>query len=213
MLTRLHYNKVLSPILSFEVRKLDHDHRRQEVAEAAAKLIAERGLECLTTRNLAKELRCSIGVLSHYFENKQQIVLAAFHWADQRIDARVQEAMLRQDLCLDTFIPVIIEGLPITLESDMEWKVRFNLYTHAFTEPDLLLAQREKLDHFRRLMEQQIANLQQRGQIRTDTSAELVTQLAFDITIGAAHTLLMLPMNERRERAGRLLTLLDQLRH
>ena len=64
------------------MRKVDHDSRREEVAGAAAALIANEGLEALTTRALAKALGCSIGVLSHYFNNKEDIVIAAFRWAD-----------------------------------------------------------------------------------------------------------------------------------
>ena len=63
------------------MRKVDHDSRREEVAGAAARLIAEKGLEALTTRALAKSLGCSIGVLSHYFSSKEEIVIAAFRWA------------------------------------------------------------------------------------------------------------------------------------
>jgi AcrR family transcriptional regulator len=44
---------------------------------AAAGIIASEGLEALTTRNLARSMGYSIGVLSHYFTSKDQIVIAA----------------------------------------------------------------------------------------------------------------------------------------
>lgn len=194
------------------MRKVDHDSRREEVAAVAAKLIAEQGLESLTTRNLAKAMRCSIGVLSHYFANKQEIVLAAFDWADQRIDWRIQEAISSRDASLETFVPIILEGLPVTPESDLEWKVRFNLYTYAFTEKRLRDAQREKLQQFRSMMESLISTLQKNGEIRSDTDAALITRLAFDLVTGAAHSMLMLPFEKRQESAEQLLGLLEQLR-
>ena len=95
------------------MRKVDHDSRREEVAGAAARLIAEKGLEALTTRALAKSLGCSIGVLSHYFSSKEEIVIAAFRWADQRIDLRMQEAIATDNPGLDSFFPVIKAGLPL----------------------------------------------------------------------------------------------------
>ncbi len=63
------------------MKKVDHDQRRLEVAVAAATIIADQGLEALTTRNLAKAMGCSIGVLSHYFLNKDETVIAALNWA------------------------------------------------------------------------------------------------------------------------------------
>lgn len=194
------------------MRKVDHDSRRQEVAAAAARLIAEQGLDALTTRALAKSLGCSIGVLSHYFNNKDEIVLAAFYWADERIDLRIQEAMVAKELSIQSLMPLIWEGLPLTEESDLEWKVRFNLYTYAFTESSLRQAQREKLDQFRALMESLIRQLQASGEIRTDTDAKLITRIAFDMAVGAAQNLLMLPLEERVENVQELFPMLEQLR-
>lgn len=195
------------------MRKVDHDSRREEVASVASKLIAERGLEALTTRALAKELGCSIGVLSHYFNSKEEIVLAAFQWADQSIDQRMQAAIVDQDISLDYFIPMIQGGLPLDEASDREWRVRFNLYNYCLTRGgEGLSAQIEKTSHFRVLMVELIKALQAKGEVRTDISAELITKMAFDMVIGAAQNLLMVPMSERREHARYLFEIVEQLR-
>ena len=195
------------------MRKVDHDSRREEVASAASRLIAERGLEALTTRALAKELGCSIGVLSHYFNSKEEIVLAAFQWADQSIDQRMQAAIVDQDISLDYFIPMIQAGLPLDEASDREWRVRFNLYNYCLTRGgEGLSAQIEKTDHFRDLMLGLITALQEKGEVRQDISADLITKMAFDMVIGAAQNLLMVPMARRREHARYLFDIVEQLR-
>lgn len=195
------------------MRKVDHDSRREEVASVASKLIAERGLEALTTRALAKELGCSIGVLSHYFNSKEEIVLAAFQWADQSIDQRMQAAIVDQDISLDYFIPMIQVGLPLDEASDREWRVRFNLYNYCLTRGgEGLSAQIEKTSHFRVLMVELIKALQDKGEVRTDISADLITKMAFDMVMGAAQNLLMVPMAERREHARYLFEIVEQLR-
>ena len=164
------------------MRKVDHDSRREEVAEAAARLIASKGLEALTTRALAKSLGCSIGVLSHYFSSKEEIVIAAFRWADQRIDLRMQEASIQQDnLSLDQFFPIIKAGLPLDEESDLEWRVRLNLHTFALTHNDSLQAELEKNTQNRELMQGMITSLQAQGELRDDVSAEDITNIAFDL--------------------------------
>lgn len=193
------------------MRKVDHDSRREEVAEAAAKLIAEKGMEGLTTRALAKTMGCSIGVLSHYFNSKDDIVLAAFNWADSNIDRRMA-AILVENPTLDAFIPVIRAGLPLTPESDIEWRVRFNLYSYTLTNSDDLVYQQEKLQNFRSLLSELIAGLQERGEIRKDISSEDVTNVAFDMTLGAAQYLLMIPMEQRESYAKNIFNMVEALR-
>lgn len=195
------------------MRKVDHDSRREEVAEAAARLIASKGLEALTTRALAKSLGCSIGVLSHYFSSKEEIVIAAFRWADQRIDLRMQEASIQQDnLSLDQFFPIIKAGLPLDEESDLEWRVRLNLHTFALTHKDSLQAELEKNTQNRELMQGMITSLQAQGELRDDVSAEDITNIAFDLVIGMAKNLVMRPFNEREERSAYLFRMIEQLR-
>jgi AcrR family transcriptional regulator len=196
------------------LRKVDHDSRREEVASAASRLIADRGLEALTTRALAKELGCSIGVLSHYFNSKEEIVLAAFQWADQSIDQRMQAAIVDQDkISLNYFIPMIQAGLPLDEASDREWRVRFNLYNYCLTRGGAgLSAQIDKTNHFRDLMVGLISALQEKGEVRQDISAELITKLAFDMVMGAAQNLLLVPMAQRRDHARYLFDIVEQLR-
>lgn len=194
------------------MRKVDHDSRRQEVAEAAARLIGREGLEALTTRALAKELGCSIGVLSHYFNSKEEIVIAAFQWADQRIDARMQEAIADNDPHLDDFFPVIKAGLPLDEESDLEWRVRLNLHTFALTHGESLKTVREKDGQFRSLMLGMIEDMQRKGRLRDDIDAQIVTDTAFDLVIGMAQNLVKTPMAEREARSEYLFGLIELLR-
>ena len=194
------------------MRKVDHDSRREEVAGAAARLIAEKGLEALTTRALAKSLGCSIGVLSHYFSSKEDIVIAAFRWADQRIDLRMQEAIANDNPGLDNFFPVITAGLPLDEESDLEWRVRLTLHTFALTHSDSLAAEREKDQHFSSIMLDMIASMQEQGQLRDDISAQDITHIVFDLVIGLAKNLVVLPLEEREARAAYLFRMIEQLR-
>nr|WP_281388670.1 TetR/AcrR family transcriptional regulator [Litorivivens lipolytica] len=177
-------------------------------------MIAEKGLEALTTRALAKELGCSIGVLSHYFNSKEEIVMAAFKWADQRIDQRMQNAIAELDeISLDYFIPMITAGLPLDEASDREWRVRFNLYHYCLTKGGKgLKEQIEKISQFRVLMDEFIRTLQKKGEVRRDIDPELITKMAFDMVMGAAQNLLMVPMPERQSHAAYLFAIVEKLR-
>jgi AcrR family transcriptional regulator len=194
------------------LRKVDHDSRREEVAGAAASLIANKGLDALTTRALAKELGCSIGVLSHYFSSKEEIVIAAFRWADQRIDLRMQEAIADDSPNIESFFPVIKAGLPLDTESDLEWRVRLNLHTFALTHDASLQAEREKTKQFRDLMVIMIGSMQNKGHVTKELSAEDITSIAFDLVNGMAKNLLMCPFEEREAKAEYLFRMIELLK-
>lgn len=193
------------------MKKVDHDSRRLEVAIAAAKLIASDGLAGLTTRALAARMGCSIGVLSHYFSSKSSIVQAAFDWADSRIDARMEEAF-KQNPSIDSLIPVILAGLPLDESRDIEWRVRFNLQAYTLSNSDDIAGQQTKIQRLRVLFYERLNELQANGNIRQDIDLSVVTSAAFDLVIGTAHNLLMVPMEKREAYAQTLLTLVDALR-
>lgn len=192
------------------MRKVDHEQRRQEVAVAAAHVIARDGLEGLTTRALAKEMGCSIGVLSHYFNSKEDIVIAALNWADQRIDQRVEE-VLRDHPSTESFIPVIRAALPLDEASDLEWRVRFNLYAYTLTSKNKFQLQTQERQLSRRMLAEVIRELQNDGKLLAGIDPLVMANIAFDMVIGAAQHLLSLPLEEREDYARYLFDLIPQI--
>jgi AcrR family transcriptional regulator len=55
---------------------VDHDARRREFAQAAAKVIVRRGLDGVTVREIAREAGFSTGSLGHYFPSKDDVLIA-----------------------------------------------------------------------------------------------------------------------------------------
>ena len=53
---------------------VDHEVRRQELVEAAWRVINRIGLERTTIREIATESGCSTGALAHYFRTKDDIL-------------------------------------------------------------------------------------------------------------------------------------------
>lgn len=180
---------------------VDHDKRRREMAEAAARVIAAEGIESLTTRRLAKELGCSLGVLAHYFPNKEEIVLAAFQWADDCIIERINKAA-KGRLALDQFKPLLLQVLPLNKQSDLEWRVRAQLNTYALTHKRLMKKHRDELRKGYLLAADLIRQLQAVGQIRDDIDADETAATVVDIVTGLAMNLLVLPFAERKARVA-----------
>jgi AcrR family transcriptional regulator len=182
------------------MKKVDHDQRRVEVAMAAAKIIAERGLEALTTRKLASAMGYSIGVLSHYFANKDEIVIAAMNWADARIEQRFLRLLEQSPMKLEQYQVFIMDSFPLDDQSELEWRVRLNLAAYSLTHPVLKQSQ----DQLRELREQRLLammkDLQQTGTVRGDIKPEIIVQNAIDLVTGTAYNLLLIPMRERAQK-------------
>ncbi len=181
------------------MKKVDHDQRRQEIAESAANIIASEGLEALPTRRLAKQMDCSIGVLSHYYSNKDQIVIAALNWADQRIQERFDQTLLAPQ-SVEDFEPIIMAAFPLDKQSDMEWRVRLNLTAYSLTHPVLAKSQLKNHQDRNQRLVAAISKLQDDGKLIKTLGAEQLVQNVTDMVTGMAYNLLSLPMDQRLEK-------------
>lgn len=72
-------------------KRVDHEQRRGEIAEAAWRLIAEHGPDGVTLRDVSAALGVAHGAPGHYFAGRAEIVEYAFRWALDGLDARVAQ--------------------------------------------------------------------------------------------------------------------------
>ena len=61
------------------------EERRRQIADAALKVIAERGLGRFTTQAIAAEIGVSDGMIFRHFASKEDIVLAALDRVEERL--------------------------------------------------------------------------------------------------------------------------------
>jgi AcrR family transcriptional regulator len=193
------------------VRKLDHDQRRQEIAEVAARLIAARGMAALTTRAIARAMDCSIGVLSHYFASKAEIVTAAFAWASARIEQRLAKALAR-GASIDHLLPLIEAALPHDAQSRIEWSVRLNLWSHAATDTEAAAVLRADVERNRALLSAVVSELQRQGEVRHDIATQNVAQTLMDLMHGMGFAALLGLHHAGHDTVAAFNTLVDDLR-
>ena len=182
------------------MKRVDHEQRRLEVAVAAARIIAYQGLDALTTRELARTLGCSIGVLSHYFTNKDEIVIAAMNWADCSIQQRFMQLLKESPMDVDQYAPFILDALPLNEQSDLEWRVRLNLAAYSLSHPALMQSQNEARQLRKKELLKLMRDLQASGRVLNNVEPELIVQNAIDFVTGTAFNLLNLPLEERAEK-------------
>jgi AcrR family transcriptional regulator len=73
-------------------RIVDHVRRREEIARLVVQVIQEEGAEGATMRRISKRGGFTIGVLAHYFKDKDQLLAFAFEWTAQRTFTELEAA-------------------------------------------------------------------------------------------------------------------------
>ena len=194
------------------MRKLDHDQRRREIAEVAARLIAADGMAALTTRSIARAMGCSIGVLSHYFESKAGIVRAAFAWATARIEQRLARALAR-GVSIDNLLPLIEAALPHDRQSRIEWGVRLQLWSHAAADAGAAAVLRTDMERNRALLASVIVQLQHQQEVRPAIDANNVAQMLMDLMHGMGFAALLRLHHAGHDPVAAFNVLVDDLRN
>ena len=75
-------------------RQADHVERRRLFAAAALNVISRDGLEGLTLREVAREAGFTTGALTHYFQSKDEVLIAASEYAADQVRAPMEEVAL-----------------------------------------------------------------------------------------------------------------------
>jgi TetR/AcrR family transcriptional regulator, transcriptional repressor of bet genes len=81
---------------------VDHAQRRDEIAHVACKVVAHYGFEQATVARIARAAGYTTGMVAHYYESKQEIILAALRLMLLRIEQRLtRERETREANLLD----------------------------------------------------------------------------------------------------------------
>jgi len=96
---------------------VDHEKRRDEIALVACRVVAEGGFDQATIVRIAREAGYTTGILAHYFDTKQDIIISALRLMLRRIDERLQRNSEsdRPDL-----LALLTEMLPVDEERYIE---------------------------------------------------------------------------------------------
>lgn len=91
-------------------KKVDHARRRDEIALVACQVVATRGFEQATIVRIARAAGYTTGMVAHYFDSKQDIILAALRLILHRMDQRLA---LQSGQSAPDLQAVLSEALPI----------------------------------------------------------------------------------------------------
>jgi len=179
------------------VKIVDHEERRRDIVQVTAQIISKEGMSAATTRHIAKMAQSSLGMLTHYFINKDEIVTGALNWCDERFISQLGTMYDDDFLSLDDFIPLFKSLLPLDEISDTEWRVRVNLLTHSLTHAKLVKVRKEKVEFAYAESQRFVQKLQRSGEVRDDIDDVVLSRMIVDLTFGLCINLLTFSMAER----------------
>jgi TetR/AcrR family transcriptional repressor of bet genes len=89
---------------------VDHEQRRDEIALVACRVVAAHGFDQATIVRISREAGYTTGMVAHYFDTKQEIVIAALRLILRRIEERLTRPVEGAQTDLLT---LLTEALPV----------------------------------------------------------------------------------------------------
>jgi AcrR family transcriptional regulator len=157
-------------------KKVDHDERREELVLAAWRVIAARGIDEVTIREIARESGYSSGVLAHYFENKDDLLAHALQLSHTRIRKRY-DAEVETPVAADALKAILLDNLPLDEQRELETRIEMSFWARALRKEALHEIQEEESEGLRALLRELVEKAQGDGAISPDHDRELVLEL------------------------------------
>lgn len=178
---------------------VDHDLRRGDIAEATWRVVANKGLDAATVREIASEAGCSTGVLAHYFRDKGELLLYALRLAWDRTARRMEKRSGNRP-ARDALRSVLLEALPLDDDGRAEWRVWLSFWGRAGSDAALAAEQKARYALWRRLVQNLILACQLEGSVGPDMDVDEATESIVALLDGIGIQATLEPDRLRPER-------------
>lgn len=153
--------------------KLSNPHdRRIEVSDAAWRVIVREGLDRTSMRAIAQELGSTTGVVTHYFRDRDELMLFALDRIITRTVANMQ-ASTEGYTGLERLEQMLLKPLPLQPGDEAEWKIWVAFLGYAIGREALMAEHRRRYADLRQIVRQELQALQAGGIIRADLDLNL----------------------------------------
>ena len=187
-------------------RTVDVTERRAQVAAAARAVIARDGLDAASVRRVAAEAGSSTTAVTHYFADKQALLVAAVEDAYRAVAARMLVHVRAGPGGMATLRAVLLEALPLDAERAAEARVWMAFWSMAVTRPALREVQSAEYREWRRLVDRLLEDAVRRGEVAADLDPRSVGEQLMCLVDGL---LLEATLEPDRLPAARQIQLLD----
>jgi TetR/AcrR family transcriptional repressor of bet genes len=109
-------------------RVVDHQQRREQIVSATRSVLASNGLDGTTMRNIARHARCTTGRITHYFDSKDELMIAVLRSIHCASRQRLERELEPGD---DALRRTILSTLPLDAERRDEWAIWVSFWANA----------------------------------------------------------------------------------
>ena len=155
---------------------VDHAQRRRELVAATWAVVAAEGIEAATVRRIAEEAGCTTGRITHYFADKEEVLVAALRQVHRAAGRRMLAAIGPRS-GLAALRAVLAEALPLDQERILEWRVWLAFWGSAATSASLQAEQHERYREWRALLKRVLATAQLPADIDLDRLVDQIVAL------------------------------------
>ncbi|MFB6435374.1 TetR/AcrR family transcriptional regulator [Streptomyces sp. NPDC056411] len=189
-------------------KKVDHEARRQEIAEALWRIAGTRGLDGASLRDVAAEAGISLGRLQHYFRTKDEMLIFALRRINQLAELGIRERIeaFTEEPTPRAVLRACLSGmLPLDDRSRIGLLVGAAYYARAVHDPALRAEAQQGIPQLRAFFADQLRRAAERGELPPERATEDEAMLLIGVAEGLA-TYVLLGVHEP-ESALRLLDL------
>lgn len=117
---------------------IDHENRKEKIAESAYRIICNSGLENATVRNIAKEAGLSMGSMRYFFSSQGQLYVYCMELINKRFEKRIYGLEYPEaDPPLEHIKRILNQLLPLDEERRLEMEVWLSFNTKSLNDPNL----------------------------------------------------------------------------
>lgn len=118
-------------------RIVDSEIEEQRFIEASLSIIAAGGLAALSLRKVAMVAGCTTGALTHYFRDKDTLLLATLQSVHNAAAHRMMKKIAANENDAERLMKVLLEALPLDEERVAEWRVWLAFWAASTANPEL----------------------------------------------------------------------------
>ncbi|WP_027930963.1 TetR/AcrR family transcriptional regulator [Amycolatopsis thermoflava] len=168
-------------------KRVDHEQRRQLIADAVRRIAADRGLEAVSLGEVAAEAGISKGLVQHYFPSRDDMLRYATRTLRDRVGDRLRTAQAE----LPGLRAALIALLPLDDESRTEALVANAFVVRALKDPEI--AERFRLGHaqLRDAISAMVTAAQAHGDLHADLDPTREADLLLALVAGLGDAVLL----------------------
>jgi AcrR family transcriptional regulator len=153
--------------------------RRQQILEAATRVIAERGLVDTRIADVAEEAGASSALLIYYFDSKERLLTEALAYAEDRFYLEAFHRLTAIDSARERLIKLIEFSLPDGSDHERhDWVLWIELWARALRNGDAARKRRALDRRWRSTIADVVYYGQRNGEFRDIDAGDFAIQLA-----------------------------------